>query len=316
MRRRSAALSAGVGALLLVVLSLAVRRVRRPERTASLSSLLANPTASHAASCVPDFAACAGGVLSPVKAKCCNPKSICFRRGRYFSQCRPRASTVVADGTSLIARNPSESEVQAMGSSHLVSHSHKKPREELCAPDYAVCAAGADASSRLPCCSKKTFDCVRSSPLFHQCLPDHRKHASISFGPEAGADFAWHPLSRNRNRYAYLSTAEVSAALGLYDKEPLSAGWKLRPLLQGLSQRAGDTEARGGTLRSSIPAKLPAPVDILQRLLRDALPAGASFLTRPGEVIVTVSAAPNVTPLLDAAMVLASFPFVRDVRLE
>jgi hypothetical protein len=265
------------------------------------------PLATRAASCVPDFRACAGGVLSPVRAKCCNPESTCFRRGRYFSQCRPRASATTLDGAAL--------ESSVAGGEFLRGRSVVSA--ELCAPDYGVCSAGADASSALPCCSKRTFHCVRASPLFYQCLPERggsKHHWSAAVWSEREVGYAWHAVLPSRKRFAYVSDVDV-ARLEHYVDEPVSPEAKIAQLSSSLRLRAVEQQGGGsfgGTLCSALPSKLPAG---LGGLLRDALPDEADFFANPGEIVVNVLPSSGGAALWDAAMVLASFPFVRDVRL-
>lgn len=315
--RRAAALSA----LLLTALALRGRRAA-PARAPVLRAA--------AAGCVPDFGACAGGVLSPVRARCCNPRSSCFRRGRYFSQCRPRPAAAEASGGSPdgLVVSPARAGDGDEGAAR--AETARLPgtaAEALCAPDFGVCAAGADASSGLECCSKGSFHCRRSSPLFSQCLPDKHKRGgsreAAADASEAGdtasaSGYAWRSVELQRPRMAYLSASQAAAAPRLIAAQPLSAEEKLAPVLDRL--RADGRLQGTVVLRSTVPARIPDFPAGVDALLVDALPDGVVFRSRPGELLVEVDAfgegAGTEAAVWDSAMVLASFPFVRDVRID
>lgn len=290
--------------------------------------------AAGAASCVPDFGAC-GGVLSPVRARCCNPQSTCFRRGRYFSQCRPKPSAASelggGGGSGLIVSSAGQpgaaggARAGAAAPQGTGGERVETVAEALCAPDFGVCAAGADASSALECCSKKSFNCRRSSPLFHQCLPEKSRLVrdpsgdTVLTGGRAGdgADYAWRVVALPRSRMAYMSAAQAAAMPALIAAEPLSAADKLGPVLDRL--RAGVRPQDTVMLHCVVPTRIPElPVGV-DALLADALPEGTTFRARSGEILVKVEASGRDSGremVWEAAMVLASFPFVRDVQID
>jgi hypothetical protein len=312
----------GARALAPVLLFLALCVALSQRRSTGRAVTRAPDAAADAAvrksdACVADFAPCGGGVPSPVKARCCNPRSTCFRRGRYFSQCRPRASggSAAADTLALVpavvAAPPRPASVDA----------------DICAPDYGVCAAGAGSNSAIPCCSEETFHCVLSSPIFHQCMPVPKRHGHGHGHGHAQADSgrAWYALRSPRGLYGYLARADV-AARAADEQAPIVADDKLRTLLPELARRVagpaasggggGGSGSVGGVLRAAVPALPRAEAASVRAALREALPAAAAVVADRGELVVRVGPSEKAAALWDAAMVLASIPQVRDVRLD
>lgn len=94
--------------------------------------------------CAPDGHSC-GSLLAPTTTQlsCCNPKSYCYRRHPYFSQCRPRAEL------------------------HALSPPYEAVSHQLrCIPSLLVPCNG----QSLPCCSALDA-CVPLSKSTSFCVP-------------------------------------------------------------------------------------------------------------------------------------------------
>lgn len=209
-----------------------------------------------AAMCAKDYEPCAGGLPTPVSMlHCCSAGFYCFRRGPYFSQCRPSP-------TDSHEQNAEENHIRLSrnaSSAPMYRDKYGTPRKarvRLCAPDYGVCAAGAGADSSIPCCNHPFFKCALSTPFYHQCLP-----ASSGSSPSSSSDPRKHRtgllriLSSTRHEtgrwfrvrdsvlrgphksiiYSYLtSTTDVDIA----KYEAVSAVEKLEPLMHSMLNRS------------------------------------------------------------------------------
>lgn len=112
--------------------------------------------------------------------------------------------------------------------------------------------------------------------------------------------FAYLPLARAR------SVAKMPLA-------PLTPRDKLRVVLEHL---AGERGVVGGRLVATIPRWGQQDVHTGIAKLREALPQSAKVLDVRHEVVLDVEESKGGADLWDAAMVLASYDFVRDIRVE
>lgn len=218
---------------------------------------------SMAATCAKDYEPCAGGLPSPVAMMpCCSSAFYCFRRGPYFSQCRPAA-------------NDSNKQLQHSQRIHaskdrLFGRFVESPRDKskiqtttasrvrLCAPDYGVCAAGAGSDSSIPCCNHPFFKCALSTPFYHQCLPastgsspdasNPRKHRTVlyylPFFNTTLIQGRWFRLRTSTVSgfpkqlfYTFLSLT-MSPDPAVY--QAVTAAEKLQPLIYGMNSSTGD----------------------------------------------------------------------------
>lgn len=256
-------------------------------------------------SCVADFAPCGGGVLSPVKAKCCNPLSSCFRRGRYFSQCRPRSSVPAT--------------LTSPGGRLAFEKVNKHSTAAICAPDFGICAAGIGSDSSIPCCHGKTFHCTLSTPFFHQCLPEggvKRQNQTQEVLYERGETHAWFPQKQAHAKFSYMPISQA-VAYGI-PLVPLTVEDKLRPLAQLLRQRfSGNPWAfvhRNALLRAVVPSLSHTEVAEILASLHLALPSGAKPFKEREELVVRFVNDAKAADVWDASMALAAVPYVRELH--
>lgn len=261
------------------------------------------------ASCVADFAPCGGGVLSPVKAKCCNPLSMCFRRGRYFSQCRPRSSLPgsVTDPATAVS----------------FQDDWRRIASAICAPDFGVCAAGIGSDSSIPCCHKGAFLCKLSTPFFHQCLPaddekgnaEHHSKHSLDLGVDGRG---WFLLRRLPTKYSFLRASDaVEDGIPL---EPVTASDKLRHVAPLLRKRFRGNPAsilrQRVVLHAFVPVLSHAEFSDLLGELESSLHSSARPYKERGKLLVSIAPGSTTADLWDAAMVLAGRSCVRELSFS
>lgn len=263
--------------LVTLVLSVAlVRRVALVRGTHGVSDLR-SPSPDQRAhelkrakpACARDYESCSGGLPSPIAlSPCCSDDFFCFRRGPYFSQCRPRVVSAPepqswyeaidhAAATPPPSPNTAPAVPQTSHSYHASSHPlsaspsltppQQSPHTRLCAHAYGVCAAGIGPDSSIPCCDDVAYACQLSTLIYHQCLPkanaplsthtptsttpsspDTDQHAFQWFSFGPPPIFAAAPF--RRPRFAYMRSSDAARAGHI----PISAEYKLHVLVQAL----------------------------------------------------------------------------------